>query len=166
MIFIKNNFLDKKNFEDLKIFSKSKIKYFPQYFEGTEEKTDKNTYGLRFNFSIKSELGECLSKYCLKHFKYKIIEVSECGIDKRKLTKYNPHVDTRLGVMNLYLQIEGQTKLNHGLGIYTNNNLDIHIGFKENRAVLFDSSLFHSPLVDEKIWRTTLTVFIKKGCFI
>ena len=54
---------------------------------------------------------------------------------------YQPHTDTCVSKMNLYLQIEGGTKLNHGLGFYTDNNLNIHIGFKENRAVLFDSSL-------------------------
>jgi hypothetical protein len=79
---------------------------------------------------------------------------------------YQPHTDEIICKMNLYLQIEGGTKLNHGLGFYTDNNLDTHIGFKENRAVLFDSNLLHSPLVDEEVWRTTLTVFITEGYFI
>ena len=79
---------------------------------------------------------------------------------------YKPHNDYPF-VFNLYLQIEGGTKLNHGLGFYTNNNnLDMHIGFKENRAILFNSNLVHSPLVDEEIWRTTLTIFIEEGDFI
>jgi hypothetical protein len=130
-----------------------------------KEYTDANTYGFRYIFSIDSELGKCLSKQCKKKFKYNIVKVIECGIDKRKLTLYKPHKDNP-SIFNLYLQIEGGTKLNHGLGFYTENNLDIHVGFKENRAVLFDSNLLHSPLVDEEIWRTTLTCFIKEGYFI
>jgi hypothetical protein len=166
MITIIDNFLDEKDFNDLKAFSKSKnVNYSPRYFDGSEEKIDANTYGFRYNFSIDSELGKCLSKQCLKKFKYKIVKTHERGIDKRKLTMYKPHRDYN-SVFNLYLQIEGGTKLNHGLGFYTDNNLDTHIGFKENRAVLFDSNLLHSPLVDEEVWRTTLTVFIVEGCFI
>jgi hypothetical protein len=166
MIYIIDNFLDEKDFNNLKEFSKSKyIIYTPSYFPKKKEKTEDTTYGLRYIFSIDSELGKCLSKQCIKKFKYNIVKVSECGLDKRKLTNYKPHRDSP-HVFNLYLQIEGGTKLNHGLGFYTDNNLNIHIGFKENRAVLFDSNLLHSPLVDEEIWRTTLTCFIKEGYFI
>lgn len=166
MIIIIDNFLEEKDFADLKAFSKSKnVSYSPKYFPKSKEKTDANTYGFRYNFSIDSELGECLSKQCLKKFKYNIVKVGECGLDKRKLTMYKPHKDDP-NIFNLYLQIEGGTKLNHGLGFYTDNNLDMHIGFKENRAVLFDSNLLHSPLVDEEIWRTTITIFIREGYFI
>ena len=165
MITIIDNFLDEKNFNDLKAFSKSKnVNYSPKYFDGSEEKTDATTYGFRYSFLIDSELGQCLKKQCLKKFKYNIVKVDGCGLDKRKLTMYKPHRDH--SVFNLYLQIEGGTKLNHGLGFYTDNNLDMHIGFKENRAVLFNSNLLHSPLVDEEVWRTTLTVFIIEGYFI
>ena len=168
MIYIIDNFLDKKNFNDLKAFSKSKnVMYSPKYFPNTTEKTDKNTYGFRYEFSFESELGQCLKKQCLKKFKYKIEKTDVCGIDKRKLTMFKPHTDDKNGnIMNLYLQIEGQTKLNHGIGFYTDNNLDIHIGFKENRAVLFKTGILHTPLVDEDTWRTTLTCFIKEGYFV
>jgi hypothetical protein len=167
MISIIDNFLDEKDFNDIKAFSKSKnVMYSPKYFENTTNKTDKNTYGFRYEFLINSELGQCLSKQCLKKFKYKIEETSICGIDKRKLTMFKPHTDDAIAKINLYLQIEGVTELNHGLGMYTDNKLDIHIGFKENRAVLFNSDIFHSPLVDKDVWRTTATIFIKKGYFI
>jgi hypothetical protein len=167
VIYIIDNFLDEKDFNNLKEFSKH-VNYSPKYFPESKEKkekTDVDTYGLRYTFSINSELGRCISKQCIKKFKYNIIKVGGCGLDKRKLTMYKPHRDNP-HVFNLYLQIEGGTKLNHGLGFYTDNNLDMHIGFKENRAVLFDSNLLHSPLVDEEIWRTTLTIFIEEGCFI
>lgn len=167
MIFIIDDFLEKDFFEFLKSFSKSiHVKYAPMYFDGTFEKTDENTYGFRQSINLNDKICNILKNECLKKFKYKILELSSCGLDKRRLTKFKPHTDEKTGVMNLYLQIEGQTKLNHGIGFYTSNNLDIHVGFKENRAVLFSTNILHTPLVDENIWRTTLTCFIKQGYFI
>ena len=166
MIYILDNFLEKKTFNDLKAFSKKNIQYTPRYFNNSKEKNDSNTYGLRSKFEINSELGICLSEQCLKKFKFKILKVHECGLDKRKLTMYKPHTDSSYSKINFYLMVEGGSKLNHGLGFYTENNLDLHIGFKENRAVLFDSNILHSPMVDEEIWRTTITIFIKEGYFL
>jgi hypothetical protein len=167
MITIIDNFLEEDFFNFVKNFSKSiHVKYTPMYFDKTIEKNDENTYGLRQSINLNDKICTVIKDKCLEKFKYKIIEFTECGLDKRKLTRFKPHTDTKLGIMNFYLQVEGKTNLNHGIGFYTENNLDIHIGFKENRAVLFDSNLLHSPLVDEEIWRTTLTCFIKEGCFI
>jgi hypothetical protein len=167
MIYVLDNFLENHFFEFLKNFSKSsEVKYSPKYFAGVSEKTDKNTYGFRQNIYLDDKICIYIKNRCLEKFKYKILELSECGLDKRKLTQFKPHTDEKGGIMNLYLQIEGQTKLNHGIGFYTDNNLDIHVGFKENRAVLFNSNIYHTPLVDEDTWRTTLTCFIKNGYFI
>jgi hypothetical protein len=167
MIYIIDNFLDKKDFNGLKAFSKSsEVRYSPRYFFKTSKKTDENTYGFRQNIYFDDKICINIKEKCLEKFKYKIVELSECGLDKRKLTQFKPHTDVEMGIMNFYLQIEGQTKLNHGIGFYTDDNLDIHVGFKENRAVLFNSDIYHSPLVDENTWRTTLTCFIKNGYFI
>jgi hypothetical protein len=167
MIFIIDNFLEDDFFNFIKDFSKSnEVKYSPKYFVGTTEKTDENTYGFRQNIYLDDKICIHLKEKCLEKFKYKIVELSECGLDKRKLTQFKPHTDERMGIMNFYLQVEGQTKLNHGIGFYTDNNLDIHVGFKENRAVLFNSDIYHSPLVEEDTWRTTLTCFIKQGHFV
>ena len=167
MIYIIDNFLDQDFFNFVKNFSKSiHVKYIPMYIEGTTEKNEKNTYGFRQIINANDEIFINIKNKCLEKFKYKIEEISECGLDKRQLTQFKPHIDTKYGTVNLYLQIEGQTKLNHGIGFYTDNNLDIHVGFKENRAILFNSDIWHTSLVDEKTWRTTLTCFISKGFFI
>jgi len=167
MIYILDDFLDKNFFEFLKNFSKSnQVKYKPQYFEGTLIKNEQNTYGLRHEINLNDKIIFNLKNKCLEKFKYKIVEITECGLDRRKLTNFKPHVDDKVALVNFYLQIEGQTKLNHGIGFYTNENLDIHIGFKENRAVLFNSNICHTPLKEENIWRTTLTCFIKQGYFV
>jgi hypothetical protein len=163
MIYIENNFLDLDYFENLKNFSKSNnIKYSPRYMDPLREKNDENTYGFRQDLNEKNELCVILRNTCLKKFKFKI-EKGYCGLDKRQLTMYKPHTD--IAMYNLYLMIEGGSELNHGIGFYDNNQLNIHIGFQENRAVFFNSNILHSPLVDSKIWRTTLTYFIHEGFF-
>jgi hypothetical protein len=166
MINIIDNFLEEEQFKNLKLFSKT-VHYKPVYFDKTTEKTDANTYGFRYPIEKNNELITIFKKKCLEKFKYKIIDFIVCGLDKRRLTMYKPHIDTELGVIkNLYLMVEGVTKLNHGIGFYDDKELTTHIGFKENRAVLFNSDLMHSPLVDQNTWRTTLTIFIKEGNFI
>jgi hypothetical protein len=168
MIYILDNFLEESFFNYLKNFSKSNyVRYSPRYFDNTTEKTIQNTYGIRHNLSEDDEIIINIKNKCLEKFKYNIIKISECGLDKRNLILFKPHTDEKLGIMNFYLQVEGETNLNRGIGFYTNdNNLDIHVGFKENRAVLFKSNIVHTPLVDEKVWRTTLTCFIKDGYFV
>jgi hypothetical protein len=167
MITIIDNFLEEEQFKNLKLFSKTVV-YKPMYFDKTKEKTDSNTYGFRYYFDNDKNLTTLLTEECLKKFKYKILKLGNCGLDKRKLTMYKPHTDLGEygGIKNFYLMIEGITKLNHGIGFYDNNELNTHIGFKENRAVLFDSDIVHSPLIDENTWRTTITIFIKDGNFI
>ena len=167
MIFTVDNFLEKDKFEFIKNLSKSShVKYVPCYFDGTKEKTDDNTYGFRQYIDLNSNIFFDIKNECLKKFKYKIKKAKSLCLDKRKLTKFKPHTDDKVAKIILYFQIEGQTNLNHGIGFYTNSNLDIHIGFKENRAVLFNSNLLHTPLVDQEVWRTTMTCFIEKGNFI
>ena len=86
-------------------------------------------------------------------------------IQKQADKKADKAESDKTALYNLYLMIEGGSQLNHGIGFYDNNQLNIHIGFQENRAVFFNSNILHSPLVDSKIWRTTLTYFIHQGFF-
>ena len=59
--------------------------------------------------------------------------------------------------------ISGPTALTNGIVFYTDNTLDMHIGFKENRAVLFPSNKLHSPHANKEsnITRYSATLFIK-----
>ena len=66
-----------------------------------------------------------------------------------------PHVDLDDGsghTNQLVLYIDGNTEMNKGTGFYvqdseTNINLNTHIGFHKNRAILFKSGMYHSPLL-------------------
>jgi len=65
-----------------------------------------------------------------------------------------PHVDEALEgeyENQLILYIDGHTDINKGTGFYVKNGnnreLNTHIGFQKNRAVLFRSGMWHSPLL-------------------
>ena len=59
--------------------------------------------------------------------------------------------------------ISGPTAVTNGIVFYTKGELDIHIGFRENRAVLFPSNWIHSPHKSEvvNLKRYTATLFIE-----
>jgi hypothetical protein len=59
--------------------------------------------------------------------------------------------------------INGPTAVTNGIVFYTNGSLDIHVGFKENRAVLFPSDKVHSPHASNtpNLIRHTVSLFIK-----
>jgi hypothetical protein len=70
-----------------------------------------------------------------------------------------PHIDYRKGKceQQLVFYIKSDEKINGGTGFYRqeeenseekDNYLDVHVGFKENRAVFFESkNCFHTPLL-------------------
>ena len=59
-----------------------------------------------------------------------------------------PHKDG--SVYNCIIYLLGDPLINNGTGFYEKDgdvsHLHTHIGFKENRAILFSSSIWHSPL--------------------
>ena len=59
-----------------------------------------------------------------------------------------PHEDG--SVFNCLIYLIGDKLVNNGTGFYEKENddyvLHTHIGFKENRAIFFDSKKWHSPL--------------------
>jgi hypothetical protein len=59
-----------------------------------------------------------------------------------------PHND--VSQFNCLIYLIGDKLVNNGTGFYEKLNdeyqLHTHIGFKENRAIFFDSKIFHSPL--------------------
>jgi|TARA_X000001388_G_scaffold77294_1_gene77443 hypothetical protein len=79
-----------------------------------------------------------------------------------------PHVDLDgdgTGHTNqLILYIDGNTEMNKGTGFYVQENektinLNTHVGFHKNRAILFESGMYHSPLLflsDDSIPRISI----------
>ena len=60
--------------------------------------------------------------------------------------------------------LEGPVGVTTGTVFYTDNELDIHVGFRPNRAVMFSSNKMHSPHKNDlkNIRRYTASLFITK----
>ena len=59
--------------------------------------------------------------------------------------------------------LKGPTAVTNGTVFYTQGELDIHVGFRENRAILFPSNWVHSPHRSEvkNLKRYSASLFIE-----
>ena len=166
MIKIVNNFFDdEKKFNQIIHHIKNNIYFTPRHFENTTEKTKENYYGERFVLNSDKNLLNTFMTQSEKKFNIKIKKVTnDCGIDLRNLDKFKPHVDSNMGAkLNILIMLDGPIGVSTGTVFYTDNELDIHVGFRPNRAILFPSNYYHSPHKSElkNIRRYTSTLFIE-----
>jgi hypothetical protein len=164
MIKIIDNFFDEKLFLEIKNHVTTKVMFTPRFFEknkdGTfvtaKDKNKDNYYGDRFILLNDQKLRKCLTEQCEKKFKLKIKTIhDDSAIDLRNLDRFVPHQDSiseeedKLGFQNILIYLAGPTAVSNGTVFYTKEketlNLDIHVGFRENRAVMFPASWYHSP---------------------
>lgn len=163
MIKIIDNFFSENDLKFIQDFALTKAFYTPCFFGGTTEKNKLNHYGNRWLLENKPELLELFKKQSELKFKIKINNInSYSGIDLRNLDHFKPHVDTGVGVLNILIMISGPTAVTNGTVFYTDGELDIHVGFRENRAVLFPSNWRHSQHASNipNLKRYTATLFI------
>ena len=163
LIKIIDNFFDDKDLKIAQNFALRKAFYTPRFFDKAPDKTDEHNYGNRWSFNNEPKLLDMFTKQAELKFKIKIKELDfNSGIDQRKLTDFKPHTDKN-SILNVLIMISGPTAVTNGTVFYTNNNLDIHVGFRENRAILFPSNKVHSPHANKEstVTRYTATLFIK-----
>ena len=168
MIKIIDNFLDNDNLKIVQDFALNKALYTPRYFMNTTKKNEKNYYGSRFLLNQNKKLLNLLIKQSELKFKIKIKKVnSDSGLDIRSSTYFKPHTDEIFGIANILIMISGPTAVTNGTVFYYTNNegdseLDIHVGFRENRAILFPSNWMHSQhaVNVSNLKRYTSTLFI------
>ena len=166
MIEILNDFFEKDMFEKIKNHVTTKLYFEPQYFDNTTEKNKQTHYGDRYFLEDDPELFKQFIDTAEKKFKLKIIEMySEgSGIDRRNLDHFKPHVDVAHGaVANVMVMLAGPTAVTNGTVFYTDGDLDIHVGFRENRAIFFPSNYVHSAHASNvpNLRRYTATLFIQ-----
>ena len=162
MIRIIDNFFEDKDLRTIQNFALTKAFYTPRFLSNSPEKTDKYSYGSRWPLNNDIKLLKMFTEQTELKFKIKIKELHvDSGIDQRKLTIFKPHIDEG-SVLNMLVMLSGPTAVTNGTVFYTDGNLDIHVGFKENRAILFPSYKFHSPHANEEsnITRYSATLFI------
>ena len=163
MIKIINDFFNNKDLKIVQDFALTKAFYTPRFFEEAPERTEQYSYGNRWRFNNEPKLLNMFTKQTELKFKIKIKELwVDSGIDQRRLTTFNPHIDKQ-SILNVLVMISGPTAVTNGTVFYTDGDLDIHVGFKENRAVLFPSNKLHSPHANKEtnVTRYSATLFIK-----
>ena len=149
-------------------FALNKAFYTPKYFDGAKVKNKKSHYGNRFELIKNPELFELFKKQAESKFKIKIKKLNiSSGIDQRNLNHFKPHTDHRMSAkINILIMISGPTAVTNGTVFYhgsiDNCHLDMHIGFRENRAILFPSDKIHSQHASKtpNLKRYTATLFV------
>ena len=163
MITIIDNFFDDEMFIQMQNHVSNKLSFTPRYYPDKPQNKD-SFYGNRFDLIHDNELKNLFINQAEKKFKIKIKDISaDSGIDLRNLDRFMPHTDQQAGKLNIFIMLKGQTAVTNGIVFYTDNNLDMHVGFRENRAVMFPSLKMHSPHLNKEPSqkRYTATLFVK-----
>jgi len=168
MIKIIDDFLNNKDLKIIQNFALYKAFYKPEFFEKTTEKTKENFYGNRWHLNNEPKILNILKNQAENKFNIKIKKIdSNSGIDCRNLDHFKPHIDSSIAKINILIMISGPTAVTNGTVFYhgdlNNYDLDIHVGFRENRAVMFPSNKIHSQhaSVVPNLKRYTSTLFVE-----
>ena len=166
MIKIIDNFFEEKKLNKIVNHIKKNLVFTPQYFKGTTEKTKETFYGNRFILNEDKKLLNIFIKQAEKKFSFKIKKIYPfCGIDLRNMEIFQPHVDNIEGIkFNVLVMLDGPIGVTTGTCFFTENELDIHVGFRPNRAVLFPSDRMHCAHKSDLqiLKRYTATLFIQE----
>ena len=146
-IIIQDNFFSKKILDKIKIdLSHSK---FSNRFN-----TYKNTIYQKIYFNIELENKHPVVIETIKNLKKKFnLSCSTISSNYFLSTKHEqatPH-DDRPHEYNCLIYLKGNSLVNNGTGFYDKISedkyeLNTHVGFKENRAIVFDSKIYHTSL--------------------
>ena len=161
MIKIIDNFFDNKTFKNIQNHITTKIFFTPRYFDG-KENTIENYYGSRFILSNDKALRDTFVKQAENKFNIKIKKIGpDSGIDLKNADRFLPHTDK--GKFNILIMLKGPRAVTNGTVFYTEKELDMHIGFMENRAIMFPSNKYHSAhaINIPNLKRYTATLFIE-----
>jgi hypothetical protein len=161
VIKIIDKFFDNKILKNIQDHISTKIYFTPRYFK-EKERTIENYYGSRFKLSEDKVLLDTFVKETESKFKIKIKKIgSDSGIDLRNTDRFRPHTDP--AKVNILIMLKGPKAVTNGTVFYTEKELDIHIGFMENRAIMFPSNKFHSAHATNipNLKRYTATLFLE-----
>lgn len=171
MIKIIDNFFEEEKLNQIVNHIKKNVVFTPQYFEDATEKTIETFYGNRFILNKDKKLLNIFIKQAEKKFSLKIKKIYPwCGIDLRNMKIFQPHTDDYHGIkLNVLVMLDGPIGVSTGTCFFTENELsenelDIHVGFRPNRAVLFSSDRMHCAHKSdlEILKRYTATLFIQE----
>jgi hypothetical protein len=154
MIKIKDFLIIKDNFFNNKIYNEILFDISKCVFENrnaTVRKEDQNPYQrIYFNSSLDfNHFAVKEMKNILKNMGLNIKSFEHNYLLSTKHKGATPHEDP-LNDVNCLVYLKGDQLMNSGTGFYDKVNKDYvlnsHIGFKENRAIIFDPKIYHCSL--------------------
>jgi len=147
-IIIKDNFFSEKILKEIKK-DVSNLKFTNRSVTVNDDL--KNPYQkIYFNVELnfKHFAVEEVFKNLKKYFSNNLNLASSYYFLSTKHEKATPHKDGN--GLNCLIYIKGNYLINSGTGFYDKRDdnfvLNTHVGFQENRAIIFDSNIFHSSL--------------------
>ena len=150
MIKIIDNFFEDILFKNIQNHVTTKLSFEPRFLIDSKEKNKNSYYGMRFVLNKDPNLFKTFIDQAEKKFKIKIKKIhTDCGVDIRNLENFIPHTDSAIGAkINILIMLKGPAANTNGTVFYHGDEnhceLDIHVGFRENRAILFPSDWIHS----------------------
>lgn len=166
MIRVEDNFFDEKMFTYIRRHVTTKLIFEPRYYDN-KKRSKENFFGSRFDWNKDKKLLDIFVKQAENAFRLKVKKLysNPGGIDMRNLDHFKPHID--VGKLNILIMLAGPTAVTNGTVFYygpeDNCELDIHVGFRENRAVVFPADLVHSQHASTvpNLRRYTASVFVE-----
>ena len=168
-IFIQDDFFDHNVLKEIQ--QKMLTSEFKSRYQDTlhDDQQNNNLYQRNYHHIAlpdESDVSLEVKKNIKKYFNVTVIGMKSNYFLSFPNTPAIPHDDN--GLYNCLIYLLGDTKINNGTGFYEQKDdkfsLHTHIGFKENRAIFFTSSIWHSPLqfAGESTPRYVLANFIYK----
>ena len=158
-IMIKDNFLDEELFNDLH----NRVETF--MYAAQDFSNEKHRWRYSFAAYVPENIQEIVRKKCEKIWN-KTFKVTMSAYTLLATVEPLPHCDLKDECSHqIIVYIKGNTDLNKGTGFYMNQKLNTHVGFNENRAILWRSNACHSPLnwaSDDKSPRYSLIFQLKE----
>jgi len=164
MIKVIDNFFNKDLLKKIQNHIVTNIYYTPRWLDG-KEKTKENYYGDRFALVDDPKLTKVFVENAENKFKIKIKKLNnDSGIDLRNIEYFKPHTDPFK--INILIMLSGKTSVTNGTVFYHKLpdgaegkmkdieqgvpcELDMHVGFRENRAIMFPSNKIHGPNIEK-----------------
>ena len=160
---IKDNFLNDNKFKDLY----NKVPFYTYKHNANSIQYINHIW---YSSIASEEIAKYLKEKCEKEFNIKL-KINFCNFTMLATVTPVVHCDynEEKCTHQVIVYLRGNENLNKGTGFYTSKNgnheLNTHVGFKQNRAIFWNSEIWHSPLnwsADDKSKRFSLIAQYKE----
>jgi hypothetical protein len=145
-IFVQENFFDKQIYEDI-VNQMINTEYDPPSVD--YRKALEGSFWHKHELPQGCELQTEIKKLIKNYFNHEVKEFVSPTLYTMvgASDKPRPHVDEAgKPEFQCIIYMHGPESINNGTGFYSENELNIHVGFKPNRAIFFSSDVYHTPL--------------------